>query len=127
MKKHMGRNTAFSARNRRGRAATAESNEQVNIMAIKINGDRGIDPLGGVRKSQKTQNVKGAEKRQTTDRVDFSSVLQEMNQAKETTSTSGTARMEKVQALKEQVVSGNYRPDLRKVAASLLRFLVRGR
>jgi negative regulator of flagellin synthesis FlgM len=50
-----------------------------------------------------------------------------MNQAKETTSTSGTARMEKVQALKEQVVSGNYRPDLRKVAASLLRFLVRGR
>ena len=96
-------------------------------MAIKVNGDRGIGPLGGVRKSQKTQTAKGAEKRQATDRVDFSSVVQKMNQAKETTSTSGTGRMEKVQALKEQVVSGNYRPDLRKVAASLLRFLVGGR
>jgi len=96
-------------------------------MAIKINGDQGIGPLVGVRKSQKTQTAKGADKRQATDRVDFSSVLQEMNQAKETTSTSGTERMEKVQALKEQVASGNYRPDLQKVAASLLRFLVRGR
>ena len=96
-------------------------------MAIKINGDRGIGPLGEIRKSQKTQTAKGADKRQSTDRVDFSSVLQEMNQAKETTSTSGTGRMEKVQALKEQVTSGNYRPDLHKVAASLLRFLVRGR
>jgi negative regulator of flagellin synthesis FlgM len=96
-------------------------------MAIKINGDRGIGPLGGVSKSQKTQTAKGTDKKQPTDRVEFSSVLQEMNQAKETTSTSGTGRMEKVQALKEQVTSGNYRPDLHKVAASLLRFLVRGR
>jgi negative regulator of flagellin synthesis FlgM len=96
-------------------------------MAIKINGDRGIGPLGGIRKSQKTQTAKETDKRQPTDRVEFSSVLQEMNQAKETTSTSGTGSMEKVQALKEQVVSGNYRPDLHKVAASLLRFLVRGR
>jgi len=96
-------------------------------MAIKINGDQGIGPLGGVRKSQKTQTAKDADKKQSTDRVDFSSVLQEINQAKETTSTSGTERMEKVQALKEQVAGGNYRPDLQKVAASLLRFIVRGR
>ncbi len=96
-------------------------------MAIKINGDRGLNPLSGVNTSQKTQTAKGTDKKPATDRVDFSSVLQEMNQAKETTSTSGTGRMEKVQALKEQVTSGNYRPDLHKVAASLLRFLVRGR
>lgn len=107
--------------------AAAESNQQVNIMTIKINGDQGPGPLGEVRKSQKTQTAKATGTRQPTDRVDFSSVLQEVNQAKETTAAASAERTEKVQALKEQVASGNYRPDLQKVAASLLRFLVRGR
>jgi negative regulator of flagellin synthesis FlgM len=96
-------------------------------MTIKINGDRGLGPVGEVRKSQKTRATKGTGTKQTTDRVDFSSVLQEVNQAKEMTASASAERTEKVQALKEQVSSGNYRPDLLKVAASLLRFLVRGR
>jgi negative regulator of flagellin synthesis FlgM len=96
-------------------------------MAIKINGDRGPGPLGEVRKSQKTRATKATTTKQTTDRVDFSSVLQEVNQAKEMTAAASAERTEKVQALKDQVASGNYRPNLLKVAASLLRFLVRGR
>jgi len=96
-------------------------------MAIKINGDRGLGPLGEIRKSQKTRTTKATGTKQTTDRVDFSSVLQEVNQAKEMTAAVSAERTEKVQALKDQVASGNYRPDLLKVAASLLRFLVRGR
>ena len=96
-------------------------------MTIKINGDRGPSPLGEVRKSQKTRTTQSKDTKQTTDRVDFSSVLQEVNQAKEMTAAASTERTEKVQALKDQVASGNYRPDLLKVAASLLRFLVRGR
>jgi len=43
------------------------------------------------------------------------------------TAAASAERTEKVQALKDQVTSGNYRPNLLKVAASLLRFLVRGR
>ena len=96
-------------------------------MTIKINGDRGPSPLGEVRKSQKTRTTQGTDTKQTTDRVDFSAVLQEVNQAKEMTAATSAERTEKVQALKEQVTSGNYRPDLLKVAASLLRFLVRGK
>ena len=96
-------------------------------MTIKINGDRGPGPLGEIRMSQKTRTTKGTTTKQTTDRVDFSSVLQEVNQAKEMTAATSAERTEKVQALKEQVTSGNYRPDLLKVAASLLRFLVRGK
>ena len=83
--------------------------------------------MGEVRKSQKTHTAKSMGTKQTTDRVDFSSVLQEVNQAKEMTAAASTERTEKVQALKNQVASGDYRPDLLKVAASLLRFLVRGR
>ena len=96
-------------------------------MTIKINGDRGPGPLGEIRTSQKTRTTKETTTKQTTDRVDFSSVLQEVNQVKEMTAATSAERTEKVQALKEQVTSGNYRPDLLKVAASLLRFLVRGK
>ncbi len=124
-------------------------------MTVKIFGDRSPDPLHGVKKAQKTQSPNNNSRETTSDRVDFSSVLKEVNQAKEITPLASMERTKKVQdfssvlkevnqakemsplasiertkkvqALKEQVANGNYHPDLHKVAASLLRFLTEGR
>lgn len=93
-------------------------------MTIKIFGDQGIGPPCGVKKTPKKQTSMETGKTQPADRVEFSSLLQEVSQAKETNATTNTEWSEKVQILKEQIASGNYNPDLHKVAASLLRFLV---
>lgn len=96
-------------------------------MTIKIFGDQGIGPPSGVKKTQKKPPAKEAGKPQTGDRVQFSSMLQEVSHAKGANSATNTDWSEKVRTLKEQIASGNYQPDLHKVAASLLRFLVEGK
>ncbi len=94
-------------------------------MTIKIYGNQGPGPISDPKK---TDGPRGAKKsgptQQATDKVDFSSVLNGVSRAKAPNATVETARTEKVQALKEQVAEGSYQPDLNKVAASLLRFLV---
>jgi negative regulator of flagellin synthesis FlgM len=96
-------------------------------MTIKIYGDKGIGPAAGVKTSQKIQAPKETGKTQAKDRVDFSSVLQEVSRAKEISPSADAQRAEKVAALKAQVADGSYRPDLQKVAASLLKFLTEGK
>jgi len=93
-------------------------------MTIKIFGDQSIGPPSGIEKTQKKPPPKEPGKTQTSDKVQFSSVLQEVSNAKEANSAMNTDWSEKVRTLKEQIASGNYQPDLHKVAASLLRFLV---
>lgn len=122
-------------------------------MTVKISGDGGLGPLLGLNKGQKTQRSKDGEKSQTqtTDRVSFSSVLQSMNRTQDAAPTAGAgsaesvafspvlpdvqlsgasstsaatdARAARVAELKAQVADGSYRPDLNKVAASLLQFV----
>ncbi len=92
-------------------------------MTDKIDFGRGIGPIGGLNKPRKADATKTEGGKAPTDRVDFSSVLQELNKAKEATAVPDAERTEKVAALKAQVQSGSYRPDLDKVASSLLSFL----
>ena len=94
-------------------------------MVDKINVNRGLGPLGQVGRTEKPVNVKKGDGARTTDRVDFSSALQQAEKVQAGGSTQETARMEKIAALKSQIQEGTYKPDLNKVAASLLPFLMR--
>jgi negative regulator of flagellin synthesis FlgM len=96
-------------------------------MSFKINGNQGIGPAGGINKPRKAETSRAADGNRTEDKVAFSSVLQEVNRVRQTPQTADTERAGKVQALKEQIADGSYRPDLTKVAASLLKFIAEGK
>ncbi len=93
-------------------------------MVDRIIGGKGYGPLGGVKKHQGTELKKETGKTSTSDRVDFSTALQNASQGQKVASTQTSARAEKLQTLKGQIASGQYRPDLEKVAASMLKFIV---
>jgi negative regulator of flagellin synthesis FlgM len=89
----------------------------------KIYGNNGIGPID---KTRATARVKGSDDKTESsgsDKVQFSDMLQQVNRAKETTASADVERAEKLQALKEQIAAGTYRPDTRKVAASLIKFI----
>ena len=95
-------------------------------MSVEFMGVGGPGQIGSLKKVQKTQDsgkITGAGK----DTVEFSSVLQDVNKAQSTTQSSGSERAERVQELKAQIREGSYEPDLNKVSASLLQFLVEGK
>ncbi|MFO7767133.1 MAG: flagellar biosynthesis anti-sigma factor FlgM [Pelovirga sp.] len=94
-------------------------------MVDKINENRGFGPLGQLNRADKPTHVKKNEGARPTDRVDFSSALQKAENVQSTGSAQEAARMEKVAAIKSQIQEGTYKPDLNKVAASLLPFLMR--
>lgn len=92
-------------------------------MTDKINFGKGFGPIGGLSGPRKTAADKPGASKTPADRVDFSSVLQEVSRNKELQATSSPERAQKLAALKGQIDNGTYRPDLEKVAASLLDFL----
>ena len=95
-------------------------------MSVEFFGVGGPGQIGNLKKTQKVQadkKVEGAGE----DKVQFSSVLQDVNKAKATNQSSDAARTERVQQLKAQIKEGSYEPDLNKVSASLLQFLVEGK
>ncbi len=94
-------------------------------MVDKIIGGKGFGPLDGVKRSGKTAARKTSSTASPTDRVDFSSALKSAGKAQATQQTQQTARAAKLQDLKAQIDSGSYRPDLEKVAASLLPFIMK--
>ena len=88
----------------------------------KIFGHQMVPPPNTTRATQKNEAGKSAATRQG-DKVDFSSVLQGVNKAREASSPADAQRAEKVAAIKAQVAEGTYRPDMHKVAASLLKYI----
>lgn len=88
----------------------------------KIFGNQIVPPLAGTRGAQKAGAAKPGQAK-PTDKVDFSAVLQDVNKAREATSTADAQRADKVAALKAQIADGTYRPELHKVAASLLKYV----
>lgn len=93
-------------------------------MVDKVNG-KGFGPIGTINRTSNVGIAKKSAAAGKTDRVDFSSALQEASKAQATGSTQETARTEKLQALKAQIDSGTYQPDLGKVASSLLPFILK--
>lgn len=91
-------------------------------MVDKIMGGKGFGPLENVKRSGKS--AAGA-KAGPSDKVSFSSMLQNAGKTQTAKATQETARAEKLQALKSQIDSGTYRPDLEKVASSLLPFILK--
>lgn len=94
-------------------------------MSVEFFGVGGPGQIGNLKKSQKVQADKKAEGA-SEDKVQFSSVLQDVNKAKATAQSHDAERAERVQQLKAQIKAGSYEPDLKKVSSSLLQFLVKG-
>jgi len=92
-------------------------------MTEKINFGNSLGPIGGPNKPRKTDTGKVEAGKTSADRVNFSTVLQDVAKAKETNAMQSSERAQKVAALKSQISSGSYRPDLEKVAESLLKFM----
>ncbi|SDZ75749.1 anti-sigma-28 factor, FlgM family [Desulfuromusa kysingii] len=95
-------------------------------MVDSITGNKGLTPLGNINRAGQTASAKNAGADKVTDRVDFSSALQHASKAQEVSSSQETSRSEKVQALKAQIEDGSYKPDLNKVASSILPFILKG-
>lgn len=89
----------------------------------KVFGNSGIGPIDRIRNKGQVKKGDQASGSTASDRVQFSDTLQQVKQARSTGSSADVQRSEKLQALKEQIADGTYRPDSRKVAASLLQFL----
>jgi len=92
-------------------------------MSIEFFGVGGPPNIGTAKKTQKAETNKPGETSKS-DQVEFSSVLKDVHQAQAGGSAAETERAAKVAALKQQVASGSYEPDIHKVASSLLQFLV---
>lgn len=92
-------------------------------MSIDFFGVGGPPNIGGPKKPTKPQVGKPGEGKQS-DQVEFSSVLQDVQKAQSGSKAEAAARADKVRQLKEQVASGSYQPDIQKVAASLLQYLI---
>ncbi len=95
-------------------------------MVDKIIGGKGFGPLGNINRAGQSGATKKSAETAKTDRVDFSSALQSASKTQAASSTQETARAEKLQSLKAQIDSGTYKPDLEKVASSLLPFIMKG-
>lgn len=95
-------------------------------MSIEFFGVGGPGQIGNIKKAQVSKTDKKTETGQT-DKVQFSSVLQDVHKAKAAKGSSSSDRAERVQELKAQIAEGTYEPDLQKVASSLLQFLVEGK
>lgn len=95
-------------------------------MSIEFFGVGGPGQIGKLKKSQQVQTDKKAEA-SGVDKVQFSSVLQDVNRAKNADQSSDAERAERIQQIKAQIKEGSYAPDLHKVSASLLQFLVEGK
>jgi negative regulator of flagellin synthesis FlgM len=93
-------------------------------MSVDFFGVGGPGQIGDIKKPQKAQANKKTEGSQGSDQVQFSSVLQDVNKAQETPASTSSERADRVAELKAQVADGSYKPDLNKVASSLLEFLI---
>jgi negative regulator of flagellin synthesis FlgM len=95
-------------------------------MSVEFFGIGGPGQIGSLKKTQKIQadnKTEGAGE----DKVQFSSILQDVNRAKAATSGGDADRAARVKELQAQIKEGSYEPDLQKVSASLLQFLVENR
>lgn len=93
-------------------------------MRVKFIGVGGPNQIGAVNQNKKTEGSKGAEGVDRQDQVQFSSVLQGIGQSKAASAGNEAERAARVAELKAQVAEGSYRPDLDRVASSLLEFLM---
>ncbi|WP_303722755.1 flagellar biosynthesis anti-sigma factor FlgM [Malonomonas rubra] len=93
-------------------------------MVDKING-KGFGPLGTIGRTGKAGSAKNSGESGKTDCVYFPTALQQASKTQAASSPQATARAEQLQELKTQIESGTYQPDLEKVAARVLPFILK--
>ena len=82
--------------------------------------------IGGINTINRPGETAQAGKTGGAEGTSFSAALQGATQAQATGRPEDAARAARVQELKAQVASGQYQPDLTRVASSLLKFLAEG-
>lgn len=94
-------------------------------MSVEFFGVGGPNQIGNVKKTQKgsTEKTEAAE----GDKVEFSSVLQDVHKAQSSKQPGSSDRAARIEELKTQIAEGSYKPDLEKVASSLVEFLLQGK
>jgi len=95
-------------------------------MTVEFFGVRGVGQIGGLNKIGRLGDTQKTAKTEDKDGASFSFALQGAAAAQAAGKTDNSERAARVQELKAQVSSGQYEPDLNKVASSLLKFLVNG-
>ncbi len=93
-------------------------------MSIEFFGVGGLGQIGALKNAEKSQAGKKAGEAQGPDQVQFSSILQDVQKAQTSSGNIQAQRQERVQEIKAQIADGSYRPDLNKVAASLMQFIL---
>ena len=95
-------------------------------MSVEFFGVGGPGQIGNLKQ---TQNAKAGKTVETSgeDKVQFSSILQDVHKSQSASKTEDSERSARIQEIKAQITDGSYEPDLKKVSASLLQFLVEGR
>ena len=92
-------------------------------MSVEFFGVGGPQQIGNLKKTPNTQTDKTS-KLAGEDKVQFSSVLQDVHKAQNAAKSGDTERIDRIQEIKAQIADGSYEPDLQKVSASLLQFMV---
>lgn len=95
-------------------------------MTVEFFGVRGMGQIGGLNKVGRLGEPQKTAKTEGKEGTSFSSALQGAASTQAISKTADPERAARVQELKAQVSSGQYEPDLNKVASSLLKFLVEG-
>ncbi|MCL1980702.1 MAG: flagellar biosynthesis anti-sigma factor FlgM [Proteobacteria bacterium] len=95
-------------------------------MTVEFFGVQGMGPFSGLNKIGQTADAQPTRKSGSKDDVSFASTLQGATMSQGIGRIDDVERAARVQELKTQIASGQYEPDLNKVASSLLRFLVEG-
>ena len=83
---------------------------------MKIN-NVGVNAVNPYKRQAQKLDATEQTKKQSTDQLQISSVAKELQ-----SSSYATERSERVQQLKVEIESGNYKVDAKKVAADLLSF-----
>lgn len=92
-------------------------------MGMKISGEEMMRVLQGLKQQNRVQAHEKNKQSESTEKVDFSSELQQANKSSDMTRASDPERAEKVESLKQQISNGTYNPDMKDVASSLLDYL----
>lgn len=95
-------------------------------MSVEFFGVGGPKGIGNLKKTPAAATDKKTEGA-TADKVEFSEVLQNVSKAQATKQAANTERAERIAELKAQIADGSYKPDLEKVASSLVEFLLQGK
>lgn len=95
-------------------------------MSVEFFGVGGPKQIGNLKKTPSAVSDKKTEG-VSADKVEFSAVLQNVHKAQATKQAASSERADRIAELKAQIADGSYKPDLEKVASSLVEFLLQGK